>query len=83
MADTLAKGSLVRFTRKVTRFVRDVYFKQTERQHEISTGTLGIVVGEVEGAWSRTEQTKRPVIFTSSGYRVCELPQNLEVLCDI
>ncbi len=81
MADTIAAGCLVRFTRKVTRFVRDVYLKQTDRQHEIPTGTVGIVVGEVEGAWSRTEHTKRPVVFTSSGFRVCELPENLEVLC--
>jgi hypothetical protein len=81
MANTIAKGSLVRFTRKVTRFVRDVYFKQTDRQHDIPTGTVGIVLGEIEGAWSRTEHAKRSVIFTSSGFRVCELPENLEVLC--
>lgn len=83
MADTFTAGTLVRFTRKVTRHIRDIYFNQTERTHEVSYGTVGIVLGTVTGNWSRKESSSRPVIFTSSGCRVCELPENLEVLCSL
>ena len=81
MADAITKGALVRFTRETTRYGRDCNLVENGNKHEIKIGLIGIVVGEVTGAW--TTNKTRPVIFTSRGHRVCELPENLEVLCKL
>jgi hypothetical protein len=76
--DAIRPGALVRFKLTVLRYERDIYLQTTDRQHEIKAGTIGMVVAMVEGTWQ--EGGMRPVIFTSTGRRLCEKSGNLEVM---
>lgn len=72
-------GALVRFVKPAIRLARGssaTGFQTLGREVTVPAGTIAIVIGAVEGQW----QGMRPIVFTSLGSRVCEMPTNLEIL---